>query len=294
MMKEEIEDTDFIMKLDLHISYKKDITLFRKITDFDKLDAFKTKYFVLLVCLNGSGYVNIDGQDLRLQKNDMLVCRPNLVIDKCGTSADFDCMGMAMSENFVLQLGSISDVDYDVMLFMNKNPILAMNDDEMTLFTQYLELLQSKMTRTPYRHQYDVMQSLFRAFILEFVDMIGRFIDIPKRNFTSSESIFRRFMLLLDADYPRQRSVEHYASRLFISPKYLSAVCKQVGGRTASEIINQCVMKDVKKLLRDPNRSIKEVAYELGFPNLSFFGKFVKRRLGMSPKDYRRSLNLVG
>lgn len=293
-MKEEIADIDSVLKNNLQLSYKEDIMLFRKISDYGSLAAFKTKYFVLLVCVGGHGSINIEGKDYHFKANDMFVCRPNIVIEKSTMSADFDCLGMAMSENFILQLGSISDVNYDLMLFMSRNPILAMTPDEMTLFKQYFDLLQSKISRTPYRHQAAVMQSLFRAFMLEFVDMLDRFITIPQRNFTSSESIFKRFMMLLNSDYPRQRSVEHYAGRLCISPKYLSAVCKSVGGRTASEIINQCVTKDITKLLRDPNRSIKEVAFELGFPNLSFFGKFVKRRLGLSPKDYRKSLNPVG
>ena len=87
--------------------------------------------------------------------------------------------------------------------------------------------------------------------------------------------------------------MEHYASRLCVTPKYLSAVSKSVSGSTASEVINRCIIDDVRRLLHNPDKSVKEISNELGFPNLSFFGKYVKRMLGMSPKAYRKSLGVI-
>ena len=63
-----------------------------------------------------------------------------------------------------------------------------------------------------------------------------------------------------------------------------------MSGSTASEVINRCITDDVRRLLHNPDKSVKEISNELGFPNLSFFGKYVKRMLGMSPKTYRKSL----
>ena len=77
-----------------------------------------------------------------------------------------------------------------------------------------------------------------------------------------------------------------------ITPKYLSAVCKEASGQTASELINQYVVKDIVYLLHQPDKSIKDIAFELDFPNLSFFGKYVKKHLGMSPKMYRKENKL--
>lgn len=61
----------------------------------------------------------------------------------------------------------------------------------------------------------------------------------------------------------------------------------------ASEVINRCIIDDVRLLLHNPDKSVKEISNELGFPNLSFFGKCVKRMLGMSPKAYRKSLGVI-
>lgn len=98
-------------------------------------------------------------------------------------------------------------------------------------------------------------------------------------------------MELLISSYPKERSVSYYANRLFVTSKYLSAVCKENSGETASDLITCYVMKDIVCLLKSPDKSIKEIANELNFATLSFFGKYVKRNLGLSPKEYREKLS---
>ena len=102
--------------------------------------------------------------------------------------------------------------------------------------------------------------------------------------------LFSKFLELLSANAPQEREVSFYAERLFVTPKYLSAVCKEVSGNTASAIISAYVMKEIERLLKFNKMSIKEIANELNFSSISFFGKYVRKRLGMSPKHYRELL----
>lgn len=110
-------------------------------------------------------------------------------------------------------------------------------------------------------------------------------------SFNSSSNLFNAFIELLVSSYPKERSVSYYASRLFVTAKYLSAICKENSGETASDLITSYVMKDVEYLLKCPDKSIKEIANKLNFATLSFFGKYVKRNLGISPKEYREKLS---
>ena len=123
-----------------------------------------------------------------------------------------------------------------------------------------------------------------------FYDMqivLGRVAQHNPRPFTSREALFKRFMDLIESIYPKPRSVSYYADRLNITPKYFSSICKQVGGQKATDIIDRYVLKDIAYLMNHTQKSIKEIACELDFPNLSFFGKYVKKHLGVSPKIYR-------
>ena len=205
------------------LSYKDDISLFSQIGEYSQMQPFKLDVFVLLVCLNGHGSLNINGVDYRVDAGKMFVCKPHIIVEKSSVSLDFECRGMALSSKFIDQLGRVADGGWDLGVFLGKNPVLSLSDDEISLFMQYYALLGSKITRSYCRHQDAVMQALFRAFMLEFFDIMDRHVKLTPPNFTSSEMLFRHFVEVLMADYPRQRSVEHYASRLCVTPKYLSA-----------------------------------------------------------------------
>ena len=86
----------------------------------------------------------------------------------------------------------------------------------------------------------------------------------------------------------QERSVNYYAKELFLTPKHLSSVVKEVSGKTAGEWIDNFVLFEAKSLLRSSQKNIQEIADELNFANQSFFGKYFKHYTGMSPKEYRR------
>jgi AraC-like DNA-binding protein len=94
----------------------------------------------------------------------------------------------------------------------------------------------------------------------------------------------------LAQDNGLHRGVDYYAQKLCITSKYLTVVCKQKGGHPALEMIRESTIERIRYQLKNSDKSIKEIATELDFPNLSFFGTFVKQHLGVSPKVYRKSL----
>ena len=81
--------------------------------------------------------------------------------------------------------------------------------------------------------------------------------------------------------------MSYYADHLHVTPKYLSSICKPICGHTASTIIDQYVLKDIEFLMKYSQKSVKEIANELDFPNISFFGKYVKKHLGTAPRQLR-------
>ena len=101
---------------------------------------------------------------------------------------------------------------------------------------------------------------------------------------------FQRFLDLLHAEHNKHRTVESYASELCISPKYLSVICKKHSGKTANEWITEHVMEDIRYYLKQTDYSIKQICNQLGFPNTSFFGRYVKEHFGVTPTQLRKSV----
>lgn len=88
--------------------------------------------------------------------------------------------------------------------------------------------------------------------------------------------------------YKTERSVNFYANKLFLTAKYLSKVVQENSGKTATNWIDDYVILEAKALLNSSKLTIQQISDELNFPSQSFFGKYFKRKVGMSPKEYRK------
>ena len=100
--------------------------------------------------------------------------------------------------------------------------------------------------------------------------------------------IFQNFMLALFRLYRKERDVAYYARMQHITPRYFSTIIKEKSGNSALQWIVQMVITEAKQLLEGSDLSIKEIADQLNFPTQSFFGKYFKQYVGISPKEYRK------
>lgn len=107
----------------------------------------------------------------------------------------------------------------------------------------------------------------------------------------SADVLYQRFSTLLIESYPKPRDVKWYAGALSVSPNYLARVVRQISGKSTMDWINEAIMADVRTSLIHTDESIKEVSARLGFTNPAFFGKYVKKHTGMTPKQLRSYLN---
>lgn len=246
--------------------------------------------YIAILCQKGKGSIYINDKLFNVNANDLVICHPNVILERGMISVDFKCCGFCLSPEYIDQIAIINAGNWDVKLFIDKHPIISLTAEEALIFQQYHSLLRSKLTGSPYRHQKELIDSLLQALSYEFHDTMERYVKVATPSYTSGEKLFNSFITLISSSYPKKRSVTYYADKLAVSPKYLSAISKEVSGKTASEMINLYVVKDIEYLLKRSRKSIKEIANDLEFPNISFFGKYVKRYLGVSPKQYRAAL----
>lgn len=270
---------------DDRIAFIEDINKVSQITG-----AIRTEIMIAVLCLKGKARLELDGETHIVEANDLLICHPNIIIEKSMASFDIEFRSIAMSPEYIRQLSVIADNSWDVLKFLEKSPVIHLQPEEREAFCQYYDLIRSRLTGKPRHHQKEVTDALLLAFLYEFHDTMERFLKFSPPTYSSNERLFKEFLQLVTSSYPKDRTVAGYADKLHVTPKYLSAICKETCGHTASELINEYVMKDVIYLLKKSEKSIKEIVNELDFPNLSFFGKYVKRYTGLSPKQYREQL----
>ena len=253
----------------------------------ERLNAFTT-----VLCTSGTGKIALNARDFEMKEGDLIIAMPGTILQGYGMSEDFNALGFYLSQSFFEELSSMPLGLINARAYIQEHPVIHIGRDAQKLFVQYHELIQSKLTdETPTKHHKLVMDMLMQAFMYEFHDTMESDAEsLPTFKFTSGDNLYKQFVELILNSYPKPRSVEWYASQLHVTPKYLSSVTKQSCGQTALTVINRYVLEDVKRNLMRPEKTIKEVVNELNFPSISFFGKYVKKHLGKSPKFYREDI----
>lgn len=279
-------------KVSKQITYEKGtIAIAENIKDFDSTQTLRTNGIVTILCRRGSMKLDINGQTCMANENDLVICMPEIIVEKADFSHDFEFKAIFMSVDYAFNMLPTAVRSWNFKMFFDQNPKVRLTAKEANIFNQYFELLKEKFTDTSNRYRDNVVNSLIEALVYEFRGVFDNYLRLKPHPISSAENIFNKFIEMLVSTYPKRRTVAHYADLLNITPKYLSVVCKKVGGRNSSKIIDAYVAKDIERLLKNSSKSVKEISVELDFPNTSFFGRYVKKNFGCTPNELRRRLN---
>lgn len=128
-----------------------------------------------------------------------------------------------------------------------------------------------------------------KAFFIGFHEYLQRNPRTTKSNGESPRmrEMFNRFMMLVERDYKLSRDVAYYASQMNITPKYLTLIVRQMTHETPKHIIDHYTILQLKLQLTASRQSVKEIAWEYHFNDVSFFFRYFKRHTGLTPMEIR-------
>ena len=243
------------------------------------------KLFAL--CTQGKAQYSVDTVEYTVYANDMMIISEGQITDDVMLSRDFNGMGIIVSDDFFNEI--VKDVHElsTLFLFTRANPVCHLTQQECDNIVDYFRMLKQKTDDLKHHFRRETVRSLLTTMIYDLSNIIFRMQNTVDRRQTRGEAIFTQFLQLVELNFRHERRVSWYAKQLCISPKYLSEIIKQVSRRTPNDWIDNFVTLEIRVLLRNSTKSIKEIAQELNFPNQSFFGKFFKEHVGLSPSQYR-------
>ena len=249
---------------------------------------FKVNFIAYVMVTEGRLLLNLNGVNYQLDKNSSLFVDRKMVVDNVKHTERFSCLICAMSTD--VGFGFFNKSLLQSIMHIMANPVIKLGQDEVDLMLKYYELLAFKMDHPEMNFGRETVRDIIRCFAYDLLSNINKHMnqDGSEDMLRQGDRVFRKFMLLLAENSKMNRSVKSYADELCVSPKYLTSVCRKHSDYTASELIATSVISRIKQLLLYSDLSIKEVAAEMGFDNLSFFGKYVKKHLGLSPNNYRK------
>ena len=129
-----------------------------------------------------------------------------------------------------------------------------------------------------------------RLLLLKIFILISRFTEGKKENLTTSYNytLLKNFQQLIEKNFTNLRLPKEYAELLYITPNHLNALCNDLLGVSAGEVIRNRISLEAKRLLINMELSISEIAYQLNFSDNSYFTKFFKKQAGVTPDEFRK------
>lgn len=283
----ESSEEEFHRKLEELTS--KDIAVFDEIGSLP-IKNFHSDTYIVLVCLEGKGTCKMEGKTYEVGKHDLVIGHPDLFIEDAMVSLDFKCEGLVMSPSYFESIFFLGGNHWEAVMAIKKQPVIHLTEDEVNRSVFDFMIIRRKLEDTFLPHYEEMIRLMMHSLIYEFYDCLSPKLnmDVKEYNYSAPEILFKRFVQLMADESPCRHEVGYYADKLCVSRKYLTAVCKQQSGKTPSDLINDITVNYIKLMLRSSDKTIKEIAAETGFGNLSFFGKYVRRELGMSPREFRQ------
>ena len=250
-------------------------------------EPYRANAAAFVFCTEGEMEVMIGVRTFRLRKNTIMLYGPGNIVEVYNKTPDFTAGIMLITKEFAK--GALLDLQAIMPIYKylteDTNDFLTIDDAEVELLKKYFSLLSAIANKYSESVTFNLLASMLRAVSEMYAKRMPETEAVKIR--TRQEEYFERFLMEVARHHKDERSVQFYADALHITPKYLSTVIKEVSGRSAAEWIDEFVVQEAKILLRHSGKSIQEITYHLNFSTQSFFGKYFKRHVGVSPSQYR-------
>ena len=258
--------------------------------DIDIVPHFEFPYpierVVMSLCLQGSVKGIYDMREINVEKNCLLVLIPDHLVSLQKVSSDYKGIHVMLSRSFATSLRRTGSLK--AQLHFNTQPVIPLTDRETKILVNMIEMLRY-IVQSDDKEKLETTSIAFDLCFRLFSNFES-FLKAPEATKTRQEEVFERFYDLIILHHRQSREVTYYADKLCMTPKYLSSIVKQATGRSANSWIDQYVILESKALLRTAKqKTIQEIADDMGFVDQATFSKYFKKHTGQNPSSFRES-----
>lgn len=260
----------------------------RKESDFPK--NFHRSYHTHLFCHTGNIQFLFNDQKMECKSGQFLFWFAESRLSGLRFAKNFRATVLLVENNFLMD--NIPDQSWSInaQLHSRVYPVKAniTQKDKQKILINF-KRLHERFLETSHRFYAEALKLQMQLFILEMWHTFSNEYEQRKHSLQTG-TLYERFMQLLATHCMQQREVQFYSERLNITPKYLNYLSKTHTGITASEWIKRYAKERIIILLQNKKLNISEIADEMEFSSRSFFTRYVKKLMGLTPNEYRSRL----
>ena len=248
----------------------------------------KIKAGIFVLCIQGTVHATVNLTEFTIRKNDFITLPPGCFIQIHEVSDDVKLCFAGFSSVFVSHINYIKTItNYLPVIF--DSPIMPLPEHISLLYQQAFDLLINAYSMPKTIENKEIIKAIFTIFMQGVIELYRNHTPYSNAPMTRNMEICREFVQLAMENYTKEHSVSYYAKRLNITLQHFCYVIKKVSGRTALDILSNIIIMDAKAQLKSTDMPVKKIAFALGFDNLSFFNKYFRQHVGMTPQEYRES-----
>ncbi|MBQ4822713.1 AraC family transcriptional regulator [Aquimarina sp. MMG016] len=251
--------------------------------DFEKSDGinypYRSHFYVFGLLHESECKLQVGINTYNLKKKSLTIVGPGIVRNWISNNWNMNNTTVFFKESlFKKPFYDNFLLDYDFFK-VGANHVIELTDEAYSNLNELLETLEK------FKADQNIATGILFS-ILEFINSI--YLENSSEHlFSRNEQITREFNDLLTKNYRTQKSVRFYADNMNLSSKHLSDVLKETVGKTVKQSIEALILIESQSLLKQTAMEIKEIMYWLGFEDQSYFTKFFKKKIGLTPSDYR-------
>lgn len=249
---------------------------------------YRTTNYTLLLLMRGTIDVQVDIIPYHLKEHTLLIIPPQSVIDFKQFDSNLHFITLSFDKAFAIHQMQNEKADFTLFTSGHVNHFLLTPTQGETLALLSRLLDEKNKQKNDFPSYLDAIHHLFALILLEIRVISQENNTVLKEKTSRKEQLTFHFMELLQTHFRRERSVHFYAETLCVSERYLAKAIKEVTTQTIGSLIDHAIVVEAQLLLSNTTLSIAEIAESLHFSTISFFGTFFKRKVGCSPRAYRK------
>lgn len=249
---------------------------------------FRTDNSAIILITEGELKIQINLSMITVTKDQILIIPPNATIYLANLNTGVKSVAIVFNDSFINKnIHHMNYINEIIFFFEVESPILQPTKNEILSFKFLIDKINQNNEQERY-YSKDLIYHYFNVLFLELMTIYRRIEPQSTYLRTSrKKDLIHRFLTLLTEHSRNERAVEFYAEKLSITPSYLTRIVKETSGESTRDIITSSVIIEARDMLLNSNLSINQIAEELNFSDQSFFGKFFKKQMKMSPKAFR-------
>lgn len=239
--------------------------------------------YITILFTRGKGIHQVDFKSYEVNPGDVFLLSPGQV-HSWTLSADTDGFIVFHTEFFYNNLFKDRRIDNFPFFYLSHNhPLIRLKEAPLQGVIRLFKEMYDE-----YQDQADLRHFKIGSLInVMYIDLARLYTHDVFQTENEAQVRIRKFTKLVDEHYKTLKLPQAYAELMHMSTRHLSRLCNEILGKTTSDIIQQRVLLEAKRLLIHSQDSVSLIAYELGYEDVSYFIRFFRHKAGISPKQFR-------